>query len=183
MAKNVAKQLYILSRSARWRPANALGGIQVDPRIWQWITDEHSLTQRLMDVANGEFTVDLLRQTIDIPIYHEQDSLGQAHHLAATVREVCLNIYGRPIVLARSIIPLELIRQHQNGLTSLGRKPLGQLLFKEGEVRIARRQFTAITTCEETIYGRRTPYQYRGSTILVCEFYLPRIMDFELPNS
>lgn len=179
MKKTAAQQLYELSHSARWRPANALSGMQVAPEIWRWISDEQSLTQRLIDVSSGDFAVDVLRQTIDIPLYHEQDCLNQAHHLAATVREVCLTIFSEPIVLARSIIPLSLVRQHQNGLTNLGSKPLGQLLFKEGEVRIARRQFTAVNTLTGIVYGRRTPYKYQGSSILVCEFYLPRIADFK----
>ena len=110
----------------------ALSEMEFDSHTWAWLNDQQSLTQRLIDVSDGDFSVDLLNQRIGIPLWHEQDCLRQAHHLAATVREVCLNIYDQPIVLARSIIPLALIRQHQNGLTDLGRQPLGQLLFKEG---------------------------------------------------
>ena len=179
MSFNTSKILYQLSRSARWRNASALSEMEFDSHTWAWLNDQQSLTQRLIDVSDGDFSVDLLNQRIGIPLWHEQDCLRQGHHLAATVREVCLNIYNQPIVLARSIIPLALIRQYQNGLTDLGRQPLGQLLFKEGRVRVSRRQFTQTDYDGESVYGRRTPYEYLGSTILVCEFYLPRISEFK----
>ena len=155
MPFNATKVLYHLSRSAQWRDASPLCEGLFDPHIWTWLNDQQSLTQRLIDVSNGAFTVDLLMQKVGIPLWHEQDCLQQFHHLAATVREVCLNIHAEPIVLARSIIPLSLIRQHQNGLTDLGRQPLGQLLFREGRVRVSRRQFTQVSFGKSTVYGRR----------------------------
>jgi chorismate--pyruvate lyase len=180
MSMDASKLLFFLSRTAKWRNANVLSATQFDQQIWQWLKDDESLTQRLIDVSNGRFSIDLLQQEVTIPIWHEQDCLGQSHHLAATVREVSLNVIDQPIVLARSVIPLSLIRKHQNGLTNLGRQPLGQLLFKEGKVRISRRQFTQINLGQDIVYGRRTPYEYMGSIILVCEFYLPRISEFSL---
>ena len=64
--------------------------------------------------------------------------------------------------------------QSQQGLASLGSKPLGHLLFKDGIMKKSRREFA----CVEGIYGRRTPYEYEGGLILVNEFFLDGLVEF-----
>ncbi len=171
------KNLDEISKAAVWRQSNRLTSLSFSSHSWHWLSDQESLTQRLIDVSGGEFEVDLLSQQIQVPLVNEQRSLNQAQHLAATVRQVCLRIHSTPIVLARSIIPLDLIKQSQNGLTSLGKQPLGQLLFKEGRVRTDGRQY--MKSRDGMIIGRKTPYEYAGANILVSEFYLPRISEFK----
>ena len=75
----------------------------------------------------------------------------------------------------RSILPLSLVEKTQTGLANLGQKPLGHLLFKEGEMRVSKRQFAQTSFQGKCIYARRTPYQYMGSSILVSEFFLPNV--------
>ena len=92
----------------------------------------------------------------------------------ATIREVELMIYETPVVYARSIIPSDLTQRKETGLANLGSKPLGHLLFKDGRMRKSRREFT----CVEGIFGRRTPYEYEGGTILVNEFFLDALKKY-----
>lgn len=172
-----------LSRTARWRSVNDLPlptrwvARQFPQPVWRWLNDEHSLTERLMAISQTGFEVELLQQAVGIPLWHEQAVLNQAPHRAATVREVVLRVDNEPFVLARSIIPMQLMRSYNSGLTELGTQPLGQLLFTNGRARIRRRQFTSIHSAGQRIYARRTPYAYKGSVILVCEFYLPALLD------
>ena len=176
MIKNHHQLIHFLSHQARWRSANFLSKDQYPIEYWQWLNDEHSLTEQLIQLSESSFNVEVLRQEVDIPLWHEQDVLGQSHHLATTVREVVLSVDAQPVVLARSIIPMSLIRSFRSGLTELGTKPLGHLLFTDGRVRVSRRQFTVLDSPIGQIYGRRTPYEYMGSVILVAEFYLPSLM-------
>ena len=55
MSFNTSKILYQLSRSARWRNASALSEMEFDSHTWAWLNDQQSLTQRLIDVSDGDF--------------------------------------------------------------------------------------------------------------------------------
>ena len=59
------------------------------------------------------------------------------------------------------------------GLKNLGGTPLGHLLFKDGKMRVSKREFLNLQIKQNTLYARRTPYDYLDSRILVSEFFLP----------
>jgi len=94
------------------------------------------------------------------------------------IREVELKIHDTPVVFARSILPLALISNGRNGLANLGRTPLGHLLFKNGRIRVSKRQVTVAELNEQTVVARRTPYDFQGDTILVSEYFLHDLKAF-----
>ena len=138
-----------------------------------WLGDTGSLTQALRAIADGTFKVSVLSEQIKVPFWHEQRKLHRSLHLAALVREVELSIHETPVVFARSIIPLNLVSAGQGGLKNLGGTPLGHLLFKDGKMRVSKREFLNLQIKQNTVYARRTPYDYLDSRILVSEFFLP----------
>ena len=161
--------------TAKWRAETPLSRATLPVDLLPWLTAGGSLTAALMELAEGTFNVELLSQKMALPYVHERQKLDYADGLAAMVREVNLHIHGQPVVFARSIIPLSLAGRGGGGLATLGRTPLGHLLFKDGKMRASRREFSGISVEQGQVYGRRTPYDYRGETILVSEFFLPSL--------
>ena len=158
-----------------WWPENSLTLTKLEPALLPLISSTGSLTQALVDLSDGNFSVKLLSQGIVGPKLHEQIALGYPLSRAAIVREVELQLYGESVVFARSIIPLTLAK---NSLANLGAKPLGHLLFKDGKIRVSKRQYSEINIGSLKLNARRTPYDYQGAQILVSEFFLPKIYDY-----
>lgn len=155
--------------------ANAVG--RMDPMLRGLVTDKGSLTANLVALSEGEFEVNVLRQCITLPYFHEQRKLQRPLARAAMIREVELMVHQIPVVFARSVVPLKLVSKGRGGLANLGRTPLGHLLFKNGRIRVSKREFSMPYFADQRITARRTPYDYQGSTILVSEFFLPTIAE------
>lgn len=167
-----------LGLHSNWWPDSPLGRSKLDPMTAPWLTHKGSLTAALIGLGDDSFQVNVLRQSIALPYWHEQQKLATPLSRAAMIREVELQIYNVPVVFARSIVPLALVSRGKNGLGNLGRTPLGHLLFKDGQIRVSKREFAQISTPSANVTARRTPYDYHGSTILVSEFFLPSFKNF-----
>ncbi len=164
-----------LARHYNWWPdtKNSVSKIE---SIWKsWVTDKGSLTAALVKLSKDNFRVNVLQQRLAIPYFHEQKKQGKALHHAAMIREVELEIHGTPVVYARSIVPLSLVTNGKNGLVNLGRTPLGHLLFKNGRIRVSKREITVAKFGDQSVAARRTPYDFQGDTILVSEYFLPSL--------
>lgn len=151
---------------------------KLDSELRPWANDKGSLTSALVKLSNGDFRVNVLRQEITIPYFHEQRKLARPLHKAAMIREVELCLAGETVVFARSVIPLNLVSNGNNSLVNIGRTPLGHLLFKDGRIRVSKRELTQLQLDGENVIARRTPYDYQGSRILVAEFFLPNFRRF-----
>ncbi len=144
---------------------------KIDPILF----DRGSLTQVLIDLSNDHFNVNLLRQEVELPASHESEKLGLKKDEQAIIREVELQIHHQAVVFARSVIPLSFVG---DTVSQLGTKPLGQLLFKDGKIRVSKREFAEIETNGQTTLARRTPYDYEQSQVLVAEYFLPEILGY-----
>lgn len=170
-----------LTQSSRWRADNILSQRLISKEIRAWVTDQGSLTAALTRLSDGEFKVKVLSQCIAFPHWHEQRKLNKPLSRAAMIRQVELKVHGQAVIYARSIIPLSLAVQGPNGLANLGRTPLGHLLFKDGKIRVSKREFAEFqiastqSSASTNVQARRTPYDYQGSTILVTELFLPAL--------
>jgi len=162
-------------RDLKWRLDTPLLENLLPPKIAPWLCDRGSLTSALMGLADGSFEVELLSQRLTTPFWHEQKKLKRSFSIVAMIREVNLRVHGEPVVFARSIIPLSLAGRGGGGLATLGQTPLGHLLFKDGRIRVSRRDFATMTLDGKPVYARRTPYDYLGDSILVSEYFLPSL--------
>ena len=167
-----------LARHSRWRADNVISRNQLPQPLQGLVIDKGSLTALLVELSDGDFKVHVLAQRLSIPLFHEQQKLQRPEHRVAMVREVELLVGNEPVVYARSIIPAQLLTKNRGGLANLGNTPLGHLLFRDGRMRISRREFATIDIGQKRIYARRTPYDYQGSQILVSEFFLPALRKY-----
>jgi chorismate--pyruvate lyase len=110
-------------------------------------------------------------------------------HRHALVREVLLHCSGTPLVLARSIIPQEALQGGQCRLAHLGDRPLGELLFSYRKLRRESLELARIDPpywcaplveqlgLSADVWGRRSVYRVAKGRILVCEFFLPAVLN------
>lgn len=160
-----------LFKNVKWQFDNNVTRNKISEPLNELITSHGSLTKALTELRN-DFSVSVLSQKLELPLYHEQKISKQSLNRQAIVREVELKIEGETVVFARSILPLSLMVKNHSGLANLGQKPLGHLLFRKGQMRVSKRQFCETNIQGKKSHARRTPYDYMGSTILVSEFFL-----------
>ena len=177
------KEYLPLAQHSNWWADTPNAVMRIRPEMQGWTTDRGSLTAALIKLSDDHFQVRVLQERIAVPYFHEQRKLHRPLHHAAMIREVELEIHGEAVVYARSIVPLPLVTNGRNGLANLGRTPLGHLLFKDGRIRVSKRELTLLNKDGYAIAARRTPYDYQGHTILVSEFFLPSFNKYIDTNS
>lgn len=160
-----------------------------DP-VYHWLGDTGSLTKRLIDFCQGQFSVRLLHQGWGQPLNTESRLLGTRRAETAMVREVELLCDIQPLVFARTLIPATSLTGGARRLAQLGNKPLGAVLFADpatqrSRIQIARISpryplYAAATDHLEhkpaELWGRRTLFLYAGKPILVNEIFLPGVL-------
>lgn len=156
-----------------WHSLNAasLGAI---PSEWRnWVYHKGSLTTRLVDFSKGNFRVRVLREYWKTPSRYETVKLVLPSGQVVRARDVELLCDGRPVVFARTVIPLALYQREKNVFNGMGTRPLGHYLFREGEIKNTQRD---VKRCRgssgKAVYARATPYEFRGSELLVREFFI-----------
>lgn len=145
---------------------------RISPAWRHWLLDRGSLTEQLINFSDQPFAVKVLSQRWEQPLPHEARQLGVALHLAARIREVELYCGEERMVYARSVMPLQVYLEQRHILQNIGTRPLGHLLFKDGRIRISKRQVSRFKGEGKLIYGRSTPYRYVDHEILVSEFFI-----------
>lgn len=156
-----------------WYPEHHPRIQSISPEWRNWLLDKGSLTEKLVSHSNNNFNVKVLSQHWALPLLHEATRLKIPLDLAVRVREVELHIHNRPAVFARSIMPLRIYLAQRHTLQNIGTRPLGHLLFRDGRIRVSKRNVAEYKTGNnKTIFGRSTPYQYYGDEILVSEYFI-----------
>lgn len=122
------------------------------------------------------------------PYLSECRQLQLPLHRYALIREVMLHQNGKPLLLARTIIPEETIKVAHRNLSHLGTRPLGEVIFSYPDLDritmdltfIEPARWTSQAQCsgniDQPIWGRRTVYAIQQRPMLVSEFFLPEIL-------
>jgi chorismate--pyruvate lyase len=113
----------------QWRIFNPQEG--VPEHVCNWLLDGQSLTAKLRDKYQ-DFEVNILSQEQDTPYDCELKLLGDTDSKTFIVREVELIGSQKPVVIARSLIPLT---ADTNEILKIGAKPLGEILFNDPEIK------------------------------------------------
>jgi chorismate lyase len=99
-----------------------------------------------------------------------------------------LHTNGKPLLLARTIIPKETIKVAHRNLAHLGTRPLGEVIFSYPDLERIAMDLTLIlpltwadqamqkAEINQPIWGRRTIYAIQKRPMLVSEFFLPEIL-------
>jgi chorismate lyase len=157
----------------------------VREELRDWLLDSGSLTRRLQQASEGQLSVEVLSQSLQIPRFSERRALKLAPRKVALVREVLLFGRGIPWVYARSVIPMQTLTGRLRKLRHLDSRPLGALLFSDPTMsreplewaRISAHSSNSLTSklpeCDQPIWGRRSVFRLSAKPLLVCEMFLP----------
>ena len=183
------KPLQRAFREARWTSLKSRRLPGSSPQLHAWLSDRGSLTRSVVASCPGLFAVDVVNQAHGGALPSEAGLLQADSVQAMLVREVRLTCDDNCWVFARTLIPLRGLRGVALGLTTLGRRPLGEVLFSDPTTRRLRVEVARILPrhhlfdkaaahlrCRpQVLWGRRTLFEYGDCPILVNELFLPAI--------
>lgn len=156
--------------------------------VQSWTYESGSLTQRLRSFYGDAIAVKILLQRWHKPFLSERRLLKLPGHQYSLIREVLLYANGKPLILARTIIPAATIKAAKNNLSHLGNRPLGEIIFSYPKLERMTMDVTLINpftwtqpalaevTINQPIWGRRTVYAIAHKQMLVSEFFLPEVL-------
>ncbi|TXH68324.1 MAG: chorismate lyase [Thiothrix sp.] len=155
---------------------------------WQlhWLLASGSLTQRLQQVCQQEFKVQVLKhEFITAPEFVCEDLVIQPTALVLQ-REVLLCDGDEPLVFACSLLPEAALHGRYQELRALGSRPLGHWIFSEPVLKRQTLLFAELPhqaqvfqnlnfTLESSLLGRKTLFVGADKPLLVSEFFLPAL--------
>ena len=174
------------SPSSSWNAALIL----VPYRQRSWLLDRRSLTRRIQDRCT-HFHVQPIFQTLSRVYGDELHIMRLRPSELAMVREVYLYCGNIPVVFAHSIVARKNLRGVWRGLSRLGHKSLGTILFSDPEVKRTPLEFKKVRSghflydraCAKlsvkpaSLWARRSVFSLHGKLVLVTEVFLPEILD------
>lgn len=144
-----------------------------------------SLTQHVRETCPQHFHVKIVRQYWGKPLAEEAKLLGLSPSSYARIREVKLCCNNKPVVFARTIMPLHSLQGALRQLLKLGSQPLGEILFAQHAHRkIAyidclkrnHRLFQLASLCIEksphAFWIRRSIFILKNKPLLVQEIFI-----------
>ena len=137
--------------------------------ILSWLNEPGSITSRIKSFSN--FRLKLLRDgpgEVDII----EDDLIVENYEENNTREVILYSDEKPLIYAKSIIPLATIRLGLGVLGNLKENPLGDILFSNPEIKKKYMLFAKFQSNKKIFYGRKGIYTVKGYPFSVCEIFL-----------
>jgi chorismate--pyruvate lyase len=193
-----ARSKYALNREPLWQGV-CYKHQHLSSTLKQWLFDPSSLTKKLIDYSAGQLRVDLIDQRIRRARFSEYNALKLKHHQYVVVREVILYGQEEALVYARTIMPLSTLKGSLRRLYHLGNRPLGSALFadpslRRGELEVApigqnylpKRILKALSKNPKSLlqknlnyccWGRRSIFFLKNKPLLVCEIFLPALID------
>lgn len=180
---------YLFTRPPIWKNHHHGLEQQLSGNLYSWLTETGSLTKRLRGIYSHDFGVKVLFHRWKPAFIDECKLLGLPPARYQLIREVLLHNNGRPLVLARTILPESTIKIAHRNLSHLGNRPLGEVIFAYPDLDRRLRQFGRVdpvswspqlqseVSLHQSIWGRRTVYAIHGEPLLVAEFFLPHLLD------
>ena len=137
---------------------------KIPEHVSRWLLDGQSLTYKLKEKYN-DFRVNVLSQEQNSPYERELKLLGSLTNLAIIVREVELLGSQRPVVNARSLIPLT---NDTIDILKIGSRPLGEILFNDPEIKRGHLEVGSFNNS----WARRSTFTIGKTNLLVTEIFL-----------
>ena len=185
----MASKSFLFHREPLWLE-NRLGTRHTLPDdVQSWTYEPGSLTQRLRDYYGDAVGVKVLRQQWGTPFLSERRLLKLHENKYSLIREVLLHADGKPLILARTIIPAKTIKAAKSNLAHLGNRPLGEVIFSYPKLERIEMDVTLIPVSawtqpaltegniDKPVRGRRTVYEIAQRQMLVSEFFLPAVLE------
>ncbi len=175
----------------RWLRRSQLLTQRPPARTADWLFDTSSLTSRLIQYCGSSFNVRLLSQAYTLMHAEEKNAMGLNAEQAALVRQVLLCDAEKPLVYARTVIPVSTLQGALRRYANLGERPLGAMLFADRSMSRGEMEVTSTLPqrcCKQemaaqnidansVIWGRRSVFRVTGKPILVSEYFLPALFE------
>lgn len=174
---------YLFRRPPNWRDHLFGYRRQLPAGREGWLRETGSLTRRLRSVYGPQVAVKVLYSCRRPAFIDECRLLGLPPAHWQLIREVLLHVEGRPLVLARTVLPFTTLRAVQGRLAHLGSRPLGEVIFAYPSLKLGTRQFSLVpprawasraetAAADRPVWARRTVYAIHGQRLLVSEAFL-----------
>ena len=185
----MASKSFLFYREPAWLENRSGIRHTLPENVQSWTYEPGSLTQRLRDCYGDAIGVKILLQQWTAPFLTERKLMGLPENKYSLIREVLLHADGKPLILARTIIPSGTIKVAKSNLSHLGSRPLGEVIFsypkleriEMGVALIGTSTWTKHAQAEghisQSIWGRRTVYAIAQRQMLVSEFFLPGVLE------
>jgi len=176
-----------------WRPQGRYTIATLPPDLRIWLTDDGSLTERLIASGQGEFSVRRLYQGWEVPMPSERKLLALSSRQLALVREVSLLLGDEAVVFARSVFPLASLSGSLAHLRHLRNKSLGAILFKHPCMHRSPFELALMRGNSDYLppglqqsapaWGRRSRFEIEGKKLMVSEVFLQTFIPWQAPPS
>ncbi len=188
------KNSFLFTQDPHWK--NKHPGIkQILPAdVHSWVYEKGSLTRRLRSAYGAAFSVEILFHRWKPAFLSERKLLNLSHQQFTLVREVLLHADGKPLILARTILPAQTIKIAKRNLSHLGTRPLGEVIFSYPKLErlelntscVAHKLWTPAllekVDVAQKVWGRRTVYAIQKQKMLVSEFFMPGALELFEPS-
>ncbi len=176
---------FLFDQPPRWTIRHLTARHQFPIAVQSWVYERHSLTERLRRFYGQAVAVKILYQQQQAPFVDECQLLQHPLARHQVIREVLLHVEGKPLILARTVLPHATIRTAKRQLSHLGTRPLGEVIFSYPTLQRLATQVCCLSppqwtgalqqqvTIQNSIWGRRTVYAIAQQPLLVSEFFLP----------
>ena len=147
-----------------------MGSLEINSKeILSWLNESGSITSRIKSFS--KFKLKLLR---DGPgkVDEIEDDLIIANYEENNIREVVLYSDEKPLIYAKSIIPIETINLGLGVLGNLKENPLGDILFSDPKIKKKYMLFARFESNKKIFFGRKGIYSVKGYPFSVCEIFL-----------
>ncbi len=156
-----------------------------------WLLHPASLTG-LLRARCDQFAVQPVFQAFAPAGVDECSELNLPRSRQAWVREVVLRCDDTPVVFAHSVVARRHLRGVWRGLSGLGRRSLGEVLFsnpkvqrqafgfkrlRAGHALYERAQSASERELPRGLWARRSSFELQGQGILVTEVFLPAVLE------
>jgi len=169
----------------RWYQRHQLFNQSIQPVLIPWLFDASSLTARVLALCGKDFSVRVLSQNWQKIGSEESSAMLLPYAHSALVRQVLLCCGDKPLIYAKTVIPVATVRGAQRRYANMGNRPLGAMLFADRTMRretvhVAKLTKTHIANQyvngDEDVWGRRSVFRVSGKPILVSEYFLPELL-------
>lgn len=185
----MSSKSFLFNREPLWVENRSGTRHTLPESVQSWAYEPGSLTQRLRDYYGDAVGVKILLQQWNTPFLSERRLLKLPESKYSLIREVLLHADGKPLILARTIIPAKTIKVAKSNLAHLGSRPLGEVIFSYPKLERIEMDVTLINPqawtrpaiaevhIDRPIWGRRTVYAIAQRQMLVSEFFLPGVLE------
>lgn len=155
----------------KWSARNQCHFFSV-PNNWRnTLFNSCSLTAQLIEISDGDFSVQVLWQGWR-KINRQEALLLNSKEQVAWCRDVALKVKGKPYVFARTCIPKNTMTGKESRLRNLGNMPLGGFLFNHPNM--SRGKMIAYKLGPNKLslqWARRSVFTLNNKPVLVTEAF------------